>query len=95
MIRFVPLAAVLVIHADLIREFGGQIGIRDRDLLESALDRAKNLHSYEDANLFALAAAYAVGITKNHAFIDGNKRAGFLTAYSFLRMNGIELTAPE
>lgn len=95
MIRFVPLTAVLVMHAELIREFGGQPGIRDRGLLESAMGRPKNLHQYEATNLFALAAAYVYGITKNHPFIDGNKRVGFVTAYSFLSINGIELSAPE
>lgn len=95
MIRFVPLSAVQVMHAELLREFGGQPGVRDRGLLESALDRPKNLHNYEKADLFRLAASYAFGITKNHPFIDGNKRVGLVCAYSFLRMNGIELTATE
>jgi death on curing protein len=94
-IRFVPLSAVMVMHAELIREFGGQTGLRDRGLLESALDRARNLNHYEEADIFSLAAAYAVGLTKNHPFIDGNKRVGFITAYSFLSMNGLELIASE
>jgi len=94
-IRFVPLSAVIVMHSELLREFGGQAGLRDRGLLESALNRAKNLDNYDQTDLFHLAAAYAFGITKNHPFIDGNKRAGLLCAYAFLRMNGIELTASE
>lgn len=95
MIRFVPLSAVLIIHAELIREFGGQPGIRDHGLLESALDRPKNRHKYDNADLFILAAAYAFGIAKNHPLIDGNKRVGLVCAYSFLQMNGMELSASE
>ncbi|MBN8549892.1 MAG: type II toxin-antitoxin system death-on-curing family toxin, partial [Deltaproteobacteria bacterium] len=80
MIRFVPLSAVLTIHAELLREFGGKSGMRDRSLLESALARPKHLHLYEKADLFRLAAAYAFGVIKNHPFIDGNKRTGLVVA---------------
>ena len=95
MIRFVPLSAVLTIHAELIREFGGKPGIRDRGLLESALARPKHLHLYENADLFKLSAAYAFGVIKNHPFIDGNKRTGLVVAYAFLTINKVEMTASE
>ena len=95
MIRYVPISTVLVIHSELLREFGGKPGLRDRGLLESALDRPRNLEAYEGADIFRLAAAYAFGIIKNHPFIDGNKRVGFITAYTFLSINGFELNASE
>ncbi len=95
MIRFVPISAVLLMHSELIREFGGKSGIRDRGLLESALARPKNLHAYKKADLFRLAASYSYGVIKNHPFIDGNKRVGLTIAYAFLQINKIELTASE
>ena len=95
MIRYIPVSAVLAIHAEIIREFGGKSGVRDRNLLESALTRAKQLHHYDKADLFRMAAAYTFGIIKNHPFIDGNKRVGLLRGYAFLKINKIELTATE
>lgn len=95
MIRFVPFSAVLTIHAELVREFGGKSGMRDRGLLESALARTKHLHLPEKADLFRLAAAYAFGVIKNHPFIDGNKRTGLVVAYAFLNINKVEITATE
>ena len=95
MIRFVPLSAVLTIDAELLREFRGKSGMRDRGLLESALVRPKHLHLYEKADLFRLAAAYSFGVIKNHPFIDGNKRTGLVVAYAFLNINKVEMTASE
>ena len=86
---------VFVIHEEMLAEFGGSSGIRDRGLLESALGKPKNLFSYGRPSLFDLAAAYAFGIVKNHPFIDGNKRTGFMVAYTFLTRNGLELIASE
>lgn len=86
---------VCVLHEELIAEFGGSVGIRDRGLLESALTRPKNLFGYGDPSLADLAASYAVGIVKNHPFIDGNKRTGFMVAYTFLIRNGCEFVASE
>lgn len=83
------------IHAGQIAEHGGEAGIRDGLLLESALARPRNLYEYEDADVFHLAAAYAFGICKNHPFIDGNKRTALMSAYSFLQVNGFELDASE
>jgi len=83
------------IHARQLREFGGPPGIRDATMLASALDRPKNKWAYEQVGLPALAAAYAYGIARNHPFVDGNKRAAFLTTVVFLDINGIDFTAPE
>lgn len=82
-------------HERLLAEHGGAAGLRDAGLLESALGRPQNLVAYEKANLFALAAAYAAGIIKNHPFVDGNKRTGFVAAVVFLDCNGYELLATE
>ncbi len=87
---------ILTLHNELIREHGGSPGLRDRGLLESALDRAKNMHAYvPDATLPQLAAACGYGILKNHPFIDGNKRAGFICVFTFLGVNGLHLHCPE
>ena len=87
--------AVLAIHAQLLARFGGSAGIRDENLLESALAKPRQLHAYGQPNAYEMAAAYAFGIVKNHPFIDGNKRAGFVAAYTFLGINGIDFTASE
>ncbi len=80
---------VQAIHSQAVAEFGGSHGVRDMGLLESALDRPRNLYAYgDDPTLFDLAAAYCTGIVKNHPFIDGNKRTGDLTARAFLFRNG-------
>lgn len=82
-------------HQQLLARFGGLDGIRDEGLLDSALNRPLQLFSYSDAGLFDLAAAYAEGIVKNHPFLDGNKRSGFLSAALFLELNGYVFTATE
>jgi death-on-curing protein len=87
--------AIEIIHDEQLVEHGGAGGIRDAGLLESALARPRNLFAYGEADICALAAAYAAGIVRNHPFVDGNKRTGFLAAYSFLAVNGLELDAPE
>jgi death-on-curing protein len=86
---------VIAIHEEQLREFGGPSGIRDEALLESALGRAPNKWAYEDADLPTLAAAYAFGIARNHAFVDGNQRAAFLSMVTFLGLNGVEFLADE
>lgn len=85
---WVPLAAVLAIHDRQIARHGGASGIRDRALLEMGCARAMNLAVYADPTLAEIAAAYAFGISKAHAFVDGNKRTAFVTALTFLRLNG-------
>lgn len=88
-------AAVLIAHEISLSEHGGAPGIRDQALLASALARPHNLLAYGEPGLHELAAAYTAGIVKNHPFIDGNKRTGFLAGAVFLQINGLELTASE
>jgi death-on-curing protein len=88
-------AAVLIAHEISLANFGGAEGIRDIGLLESALARPKNLFTYEPTDLFALAASYTSGIVRNHPFVDGNKRTGFLAGAAFLELNGRVLKASE
>ncbi len=88
-------AVILAVHDEQIAEHGGRQGIRDMGLVSSALMRPQNLAAYENPSVFDLAAAYAFGIIKNHPFVDGNKRTGFLAAYIFLALNGWELMASE
>jgi death-on-curing protein len=85
----------LSFHEKLLARFGGAGGLRDRGLLLSALARPKHLFAYEKPTMFDLAAAYAHGIVKNHPFLDGNKRSGFLAAALFLESNGFRFTATE
>jgi len=87
---------ILAIHSDQIQAHGGSLGLRDRGLLESALERPRNRFHYEaDADLASLAAAYGFGIAKNHPFIDGNKRVAFQAMYLFLGLNGLRIDASE
>jgi death on curing protein len=85
----------LNIHDKSLDHFGGSDGIRDRGLLESAIARPLQLFHYEQASLYRLAACYAYGIIKNHPFIDGNKRTGFIACALFLQSNGLLLIASE
>lgn len=86
---WVPLRAIVVIHDRQIARHGGAPGVRDLALLEMGCARAMNLFAYGEASLAELAAAYAFGIAKAHAFVDGNKRTAFVTALTFLRLNGL------
>jgi death-on-curing protein len=83
------------IHDNQLREHGGLRGIRDEALLESALSRPRTKWVYGERDLSVLAAAYAFGVARKNAFIDGNKRSAFLAAALFLSLNGLELDAPE
>lgn len=87
----------LAMHQKLLDRFGGLEGIRDEGLLESALNNNKPRHqsAYGNPTVFELAASYAFGIVKNHPFLDGNKRAGFVAAALFLETNGFRFQAPE
>jgi death-on-curing protein len=90
-------SAVIAIHHRQINEHGGSAGIRDHGLLDSALNRPKNLFSYNIANASfeELAAAYAYGIARNHPFIDGNKRTAFVVCELFLLINGFKVHASQ
>jgi len=85
----------LAYHESLLERFGGLSGIRDESLLDSALNRPKHLFAYGKPSIFQMAASYAHGIVKNHPFLDGNKRIGFMAAYIFLGANGWCLEALE
>ena len=87
--KWLTVQLVQAIHSQAVAESGGSHGVRDMGLFESALDRPRNRYAYgDDPTLFDLAAAYCIGIVKNHPFIDGNKRTGDLTARAFLFRNG-------
>ena len=85
----------LIAHEILVVRFGGTHGLRDAGLLDSALNKPRQLFCYGSPTLHEMAAAYAFGIVKNHPFLDGNKRAGFIAASLFLESNGLRFNAPE
>lgn len=87
--RWLTSQEVRAAHEKQLVRFGGPPGIRDENALESALARPKNRWQYEEADLASLAAAYAFGLARNHAFIDGNKRIAFVAMTTFLRLNGV------
>jgi death-on-curing protein len=92
--EWLRLDAVLAMHKRQIAEHGGDDGVRDMGLLESALARPQNVHAYEpEADLARLGAALAYGMAKNHPFVDGNKRTALVAMRTFLVLNGSELTA--
>lgn len=79
----------VAIHSRQLRRFGGAPGLRDEGMLRSALERPINKWRYEQAPLDELAAAYAFGLAKNPAFVDGNKRIAFMAMMVFLHKNGV------
>jgi death-on-curing protein len=86
---------ILAFHERLLAEHGGSAGLREPGLLESAMDRPKNLFAYSNPTLHDLAASYGFGLVKNHPFIDGNKRIGLAAAILFLELNNLKFTATE
>ena len=93
--RWVDKRALLLLHDESLAEHGGTPGLRDESLLDSALARPLNLAAYGKPDAAALAASYGVGVAKNHAFVDGNKRAAFLCVGLFLAINGWRLKASQ
>ena len=94
--RWLTVEIVRALHAEGVARFGGSAELRDGGLLESGLERARNLYAYgDDPRHFDLAAAICTGILKNHPFVDGNKRAGALAAAAFLDLNGYDFHPPE
>ncbi len=87
----------LAIHARQIAEHGGEDGLRDATLLSSALARARNVYEYEQdtADVARLAAAYLIGLTKNHPFVDGNKRVAAVVCETFINLNGASFSASD
>ena len=83
-------------HSQQLRLHGGSDGLRDESLLDSALAKPKNVLAYEEGvDIFRLAASYAFGIARNHAFVDGNKRTALAVSAGFLARNGWDIEAPK
>jgi len=93
--RWISLNVVLATHLAQLAEHGGLDGVRDRGLLESALARPLQHAAYERCDLADLAATYALGLLRNHPFLDGNKRTALVTMETFLAINGIALGAGD
>lgn len=93
---FLTAEEVILLNQSQIEAHGGILGIRDRGALESALGAPQNHFAYMGGDLFDLAGALMAALTRNHPFLDGNKRTGLLAAAVFLELNGIELPeSPE
>lgn len=92
---WVALDVILAIHDEQLAEHGGQPGVRDQGLLESALSRPRHQLEYGEPSIPRLAASYAFGISRNHPFLDGNKRTSLVVAELFLELNGYALTASD
>ena len=90
--KWVAPEVVYAIHDRQLAEHGGGPGVRDQGLVEAALTRPQNLAAYGEPDAAALAAAYAFGLVRNHGFVDGNKRTGWVIARLFLADNGHRLT---
>ncbi|MBI2747776.1 MAG: type II toxin-antitoxin system death-on-curing family toxin [Burkholderiales bacterium] len=93
--KWINRQVLLLLHDESLAEHGGAPGLRDAGLLDSALARPVNLALYEQPDVASLAASYGVGLAKNHAFVDGNKRAAFLAVGMFLAVNGFRLRATQ
>ena len=93
--HWISKCALLLLHDESLAEHGGASGIRDEGLLEKALARPENLAAYGEPDIAALAAAYGLGLAKNHPFIDGDKRAAFLAVGLFLMKNGQRLVVSQ
>lgn len=94
--KFLTLAEVVEIHADQIQRYGGEAGVRDFGLLESALAQPESSFAGEwlHRDLHDMAAAYAYHLCQNHPFVDGNKRTAITCALVFLALNGINIKDP-
>jgi death-on-curing protein len=93
--RWIEREVCLALHDMLLSQYGGCAGLRESGLLDSALARPLQLQAYGSPSLAELAASYAAGIIKNHPFLDGNKRTGFMLGAGFLELNGLEFVASE
>ena len=87
--------AIEIIHEKQLAEHGGLPGLKDDNALEAALERPLHKSAYGENDLFVLAAAYLYGNVRNHPFSDGNKRTGFLAAFTFLAINGYLIEAEQ
>ncbi len=94
---FLSLAEVLEIHQDQVTRYGGASGIRDIELLKSALGMPSATFGgqFLQTDIYEMASAYLFHLVKNHPFVDGNKRVGAVAALVFLDLNGFDFDAPE
>jgi len=90
--EFIKSISVVILHQAILDDYGGKSGIRDINLLESAIAQAKNVYYYGKADIFEIAANYAYHLCNNHPFYDGNKRTAYYTMKNFLGINGYEIT---
>ena len=88
-------AVLMAVHDEQLAEHGGIAGVRDEGMFISAMQRAQNLAAYGAPDFAELAAAYGVGLAKNHPFLDGNKRTAFVATELFLLLNGYQLGASD
>lgn len=95
MTRWLPVRVLEAIHDEQLKLHGGPAGTRDAGLLESALARPMNLAAYGEPGLAELGATNAIAIARNHPFIDGNKRAGWMAMVWFLARNGVAFEPPD
>lgn len=87
---------ICAIQGEILAESGGASGVLNKGAIDSTINKPKNLYHYGDnVTLYELAASYGYGFAKNHCFVDGNKRVALIAVYTFLEINGIELTASE
>ncbi len=93
--KWINRQVLLLLHDESLAEHGGASGLRDEGLLDSALARPLNLALYGSPDVASLAASYGLGLAKNHAFVDGNKRAEFLAVGLFLGLNGFRLVTSQ
>jgi death-on-curing protein len=93
--RWLDKSALMMLHDESLADHGGGTGIRDEGLFDSALARPLNLLAYGAPDYAELAAAYGVGLAKNHPFVDGNKRIAFIAVALFLGLNGYRLVASQ
>ncbi len=92
---WVDVAVAVAAHHEQLAEHGGAEGVRDMNMLESAMARPLNLVAYEDPDAAELAASYAFGIARNHPFVDGNKRTAAVVSETFLILNGYRLACDD
>ncbi|OYU15677.1 MAG: type II toxin-antitoxin system death-on-curing family toxin [Alphaproteobacteria bacterium PA4] len=92
---WVDAGVALAIHDEQLAEHGGAGGVRDANAFESAMARPVNVAAYGDPDAATLAAAYAFGLARNHAFVDGNKRTAYVVSEMFLALNGIRLLSSD
>jgi death-on-curing protein len=85
----------VALHEMMLSQYGGSEGLRDGNMLDSALAKPRHLFAYGEPTMSDLAASYICGLVKNHPFIDGNKRTGFMLGTGFLERNGYEFHASE